>query len=540
MTATQYLPENTSLSLLTLCHEIEKGSVKIPQFQRDFVWTKKKSAELLDSVLKGYPIGTFILWKTREELRAIRNIGRLELPPTPKGDFALYVLDGQQRMTSLFAAVKGLTITRGDEETEDFSLFYVDLEAEGDAALVHCETDPDSHEFRWITLHDLLYGKISQIAKYPESAQDVIQQYKDRLNSYQFPVVSLREAPIDVATDVFTRLNVSGKDLSMFEIMVAKTYDAQRQFDLAERYESLSRTLDDVQYGTLPASAVMQAVAACIQKDTRKKSILSIPKSRFIDEWESVKNAIGMAVDYLRSSIGVPVSQLLPYAAMIVPFTYYFYKAQTNPNAIQGSLLQEFFWRVGLGERYGGQSDTRIAQDIRRMDNILKGKPPAYDWNIDLSYEYLRDNGTFQTGRAYIKTLLCLLASRRPLSLRDGHQVNIQNDWLSRSNSRNYHHFFPRSYLQSKGFEVREENHILNITLIDEQNNKKEIGAKPPSRYIRLLRKGYPEIDRALASHFILTGFGIDTDDYETFRRRRAEKFRRALQKKLRMDQPEQ
>ena len=56
-----YLPEPHAMALLTLSVEIEKGSVKIPQFQRDFVWTKQKSAELLDSVLKGYPIGTFIL-----------------------------------------------------------------------------------------------------------------------------------------------------------------------------------------------------------------------------------------------------------------------------------------------------------------------------------------------------------------------------------------------------------------------------------------------------------------------------------------------
>jgi uncharacterized protein with ParB-like and HNH nuclease domain len=64
--------------------DIDKGTIKIPQFQRDFVWNKEKSAKLLDSIVKGYPIGTFILWKTKEELRSLRNIGGLELPRTPR------------------------------------------------------------------------------------------------------------------------------------------------------------------------------------------------------------------------------------------------------------------------------------------------------------------------------------------------------------------------------------------------------------------------------------------------------------------------
>ena len=169
----------------------------------------------------------------------------LILPKTPKGDFILYVLDGQQRAhASLFAAVKGLMIERFDGDKEDFATFYVDLEADSDEAIVLAELEDDAQKHRWITLHDLLFGKIKAISKYPEPAQEVIQAYKDRLNSYQFPIVTMREAPIEVATEVFTRLNVSGKDLSMFEIMVAKTYDADRKFDLAERYEALIDKLE--------------------------------------------------------------------------------------------------------------------------------------------------------------------------------------------------------------------------------------------------------------------------------------------------------
>ena len=135
---------------------------------------------------------------------------------------------------------------------------------------------------------------------------------------------------------------------------------------------------------------------------------------------------------------------------MIIPFSYYFYKAGKAPNATKGSLLQDFFWRAGLGERYSHSADTRLAQDMKKIDVILTGRQPTYDWEVDTSAESIKKNGSFATGRAYIKTLLCLLSSKGPLSLRDNSTVNISNDWLTRSNSMNYHHFFPKAFLQDE------------------------------------------------------------------------------------------
>ena len=113
MTSYVFLPEPHAMSLSALIADIDKGGIKIPQFQREFVWTKQKSAELLDSVLKGYPIGTFILWKTKEELRAVRNIGGWELPKPRKGEYSLYILDGQQRLTSLSRCCEGWLLREG-------------------------------------------------------------------------------------------------------------------------------------------------------------------------------------------------------------------------------------------------------------------------------------------------------------------------------------------------------------------------------------------------------------------------------------------
>ena len=81
-------PDPQSRSFERVMSSIRFGTLKIPQFQRDFVWPREKLAKLIDSVLKGFPIGTFILWKTKEQLRFVKEIGGQPLPPTPQGDYS--------------------------------------------------------------------------------------------------------------------------------------------------------------------------------------------------------------------------------------------------------------------------------------------------------------------------------------------------------------------------------------------------------------------------------------------------------------------
>ena len=106
------LPQPTHANYSDLINDISRGQIKIPQFQRDFVWSIQKSAALMDSVIKGYPIGTFIFWATKDRLRSVRDLGNEKLPPPKDGETVSFVLDGQQRLTSLFATLNGLKIER--------------------------------------------------------------------------------------------------------------------------------------------------------------------------------------------------------------------------------------------------------------------------------------------------------------------------------------------------------------------------------------------------------------------------------------------
>lgn len=528
-------PQPVAEPFTTLMHRIESGVLKIPQFQRNFVWDRRKSAKLMDSLLKGYPIGTFIFWKTREELRSVRNIGNVTLPPTPEGDFINYVLDGQQRLTSLFATVRGLKVERENKRVDDFSEMYIDLDVDTgtDSELVIgdvSEKGPKS----FIGVMDLLTADFTELAEYPKEYHEKLKAYKQVIEGYNFSVIVVPEAPIDVATEIFTRINVTGQALSVFEIMVAKTYSAERDFDLAERTTRLIGRFSKAQYGTIPDIVILQAISAIMVKESSKKAILGLKKDAFIDAWPAAEEATKAAVDYFRSYFKIPVSQLLPYKALLVPFSYFFHNHPNRPTGEMQKQLVELFWRVSLGGYYSQSLESRLAQDIRRVDVILKGGVPTYDYPVDTRKEFVLENGLFNTGRSFIKAILCVLAAKRPKSYRDNAEVIIGNDWLKQANSRNYHHFFPRAYLRREHVEERLANHIGNISLVDDFLNKREIRDRKPSDYMAKYRKDNTDLEATMRTHLIkLDEYGVWTNDFPRFLDRRCAAIARALSSKV-------
>lgn len=532
-----YQPETNSKNFSALLNDIDKGTIKIPQFQRDFVWSKEKSAKLIDSIIKGYPVGTFIIWKTKESLRSVRNIGGISLPDTPSGDFAEYVLDGQQRVTSIYASLKGLIIRRekdGKEKEEDFSEMYIDLNAgdEDDIILIDIENKDKSSILK---LRDLLYGDLEELVNSYRGFIGKISEYKKRIESYNFTIVSTREIPIDVATEIFTRLNTGGKPLTNFEIMVAKTFDVERNFDLSEKYDVLIKKLSKVNYQTIADATILQTVATILTKECKKNVILKLEKENFINTWDEAINAVERAVDYFRIVLRIKVSQLLPYNALIVPFAYFFHKHKEKPSLEIQKYLQDFFWRVSLSERYSSSLESKIAQDIKRMDKILKGELPKYDYLPKISVEEIEANGFFSAGRSYIKAILCLFVQNQPRSFNDNNLVNIDNDWLKIANSKNFHHFFPKAYLKKKKNEQDFYiNHIVNITIVDDYLNKKEIRDKAPSVYMRKFKRHNRELSNTMKTHLIsLDRFGIWENDYKKFFEMRIKKINKELLKKI-------
>jgi hypothetical protein len=134
--------------------------------------------------------------------------------------------------------------------------------------------------------------------------------------------------------------------------------------------------------------------------------------------------------------------------------------------------------------------------------------------------------------------LLSIYAYHQPKSFNDGSIVNINNGWLKIASSRNYHHFFPKAYLEKKiDWEYKNFwiNHILNITIVDDYLNKREIAAKAPSNYMKKFSKQNPELDLTMKTHLIndLDTFGIWDDNYDAFLNNRAKALSREIKKRI-------
>ena len=527
----------------SLNQKIKDGTIKIPQFQRDFVWSISDSAKLIDSLIKGYPIGSFIIWKTRERLKAVKNIGGIDFPDTSAGEVIQYVLDGQQRITSIFAALNGVNIVK-DNTPIDYSNIYIDLSVSLEEQLVVTEVTSENENslIKVVSLlNSTLQEQLEYVTKYGHISDAItkIQSYRDAIKTYQFSVIYVDDAPLDIATEIFTRLNVGGKSLSTFEIMVAKTYDEGRNFDLAEKFNVLKAELEGPDFDTISSSTILQSISVCLAKDARSKAILSLNKDLFINSWSQTTEALKAAVDYFRSSYGIKVSSLLPYEALLVLFTYYFYNHHDRPEGNNQYWLRDYFWRSVLSERFSSSADTKINSDIEIIDCILADTAPNNLFAVDVSLEYLKMHGSFSTSSAFTKGVLCILAACKPVSFIDGADVTIDNSWLKQANSKNYHHFFPKAFMRRAHPEVDEwlVNHIANITIVDDFLNKRRIRDRAPSNYIQDFSKVNTSLEQALETHLITYNStddsGIGSDNYDVFFEKRLERIQSEFKSRI-------
>ncbi len=522
-------PENQSKKYSSLFNDIDEGRVKVPQFQREFVWTKVQTAKLIDSILKGYPMGTFILWKTKERLRHIRNVGNIELPEPDGGDYVFYVLDGQQRITSLYAVRAGIRLTKGGEEIDYKDIVIdLDIEATQDDEVVFADA-PKEHAS--ISVHKLLNDDVETLVKEYGEYIGKVSNYKNRLESYDFSTVVIDSYPIDIACEIFTRINTGGKELTLFEIMVAKTYDQERGFDLAEKYASLieddtsNRNLTTAGFNGVPPVTVLQCVASFISPEIKRQSILKLNKEAFINAWDEVVESLFKAVDYIRTHLGITVSRILPYNSILIPLTWFFWKKGNQGISVEENLLlRQYVYFAALTHRFNSAAETKVSLDLKKMKAILSGEKPDYENELPkLTIEDLKWSG-FSVGNARSKMIICLLSEHRPKSLKTNGELTLDNSWLQVSSSKNYHHFFPKAFLKKQGYENWQANSLMNIVLVDDYLNKREIGAKAPSLYIDGYAKENAHLDETLKSHLIESreGFGIDSDDYEMFLTQRA------------------
>ena len=525
--------------------DLEKGRIKLPQFQRDYVWDIEKSAALIDSVLRGFPVGDLIYWHTDDRLREVRNLGRLEFPDADKDEKVHYVLDGQQRLTSIISALLGLTVTLKHGTKIDFSRLLVHLNpTDPESAIVRHDFPEDEDGACCVPLMQLW----SRRGREYDSCRDKLREARDdlstRLVTFEIPKVTLEDADLSIATEVFSRINTSGLELTVFEIMVARTYDPRKTFDLVEKFDEFSEELRDANYESFGSTDILQLISLMLKDDCKKKTILSLDKKSFIETWPEAVEAVKAAVDHVKTSFRVPVSRLLPYSSLLIPISLFFHGNHLRPpNREQAALLEDFFWKAGWSERYSSSSDSKLAQDKKTIKRFLKGKLVRFDWVENVDVDNCRD-AAFSTSQAFSKTILALLATLHPEKYSNGDLVNLQNDWMRRANSMNFHHIFPKTHLKREHKEDWEINRVLNISLVDDFLNKRVIRGRAPSDYMEDFKEENDYFKKTMQTHGIRTQLrprskrnsaAIWSDDYDRFIDERAEDVVKLLKSKLRV-----
>lgn len=527
----------TNITIKDIQNMLEQGELKVPQFQRDFKWNIDESVKLMDSIIKGYPVGAFTFWKTKVQLHTMKDIGKLNFREAPTDDYITYVLDGQQRITSIYACLLGETI-----KNINYGEVFVNLKAsEEDYVVVRDVSGLNDDEY--ISLKDLIKGgNFTFITnRYGSNAQamDKISEYFYRITSYQFAVIEVKGDSISVATEIFSRINTEGQQLSLFEIMCAVTYDENRGFDLYKARDIQKEKWKKCNYGSIKDSTVLQAVSMCINGACARNDVLSIGRDIFIDNWNDVDTAFMYAIDYMKQYYCIPVASLLPYESLLIPYVYYFYKNKEKPIGKNVERLQDYFWRCVLNNRFVHGGEGKLKEDCANVVTPILNDTDPNDsalLAVDIRASAIKDNGRFKLGNAYIKGMICLLAAQHPKSFADGADVELEKALSSESNDKNYHHFFPKAYMRKKHPRMAKEkyDHIVNITIVDGHLNKKRIKDKAPSVYMQEFKEENRQLEKTMRTHLIdIDGFGIWEDDYDVFFKKRIQKIQEQLKERL-------
>lgn len=512
------------LKLSDIVNEIEHGQLRIPRFQRDFVWERSKVVKLLDSIYKEYPIGSFFIWEADKKYNLFyRNIAELNLPQPDSYTSIRYILDGQQRATSLYAAIKGLRVNG-----IDYSQICFDFDKE-EFVIRYREHDNCAPltEILDENKHLQIYNSLSDPRK------RAFEKCRSIFSTYPLSVIIVREKELDEASEIFERINQGGKRLSIFDLVVASTW--AEDFDLKQEYVKLHDFLIDKGFGNVPPEVVTHAASLIIKGYCRNSYQLQLTKEELKDNWDEITNAIKLSVDFLTNNLGAKIYEFVPYPSIISLLAYLYFKAPGRSLTKQMTeKVHEWFWKSALSERYATSRETRMEEDRRLLfDKLLDGEDVKVGYSINLDEERITKS-KISTKSALRNAFFCMLAMRHPKHFKTNNIFALDYSLCSDFNSPEKHHIFPRHFLRKNKLEG--EYSLANFCFIPAELNK-EILNKAPNEYFATYERENPDFKDALEAQLITYDESIKNNNYRDFLKIRSQaifhEFERLLGSKI-------
>ena len=509
----------SALKIDRILSRIAEGDIKVPAFQRGFVWSQGQIIDMLDSLYHNYPVGSVLLWSSNERLKASRNIGGLKLPDREPDYPVNYVLDGQQRLSSIFAtfwphrefaAADGVYVV--DPELFDLSFRFDDesfipmssTEEARPSILLSCLFDTEK-----------FFAELEKLS--PEN-QKAARTLFSRLNNYELPVVTISKRSKDEVGVIFERINSTGTTLSTLDLLIAWTWS--EDFHLQEALNDLRDVLETKGFGDLPDRIVLQSLAGILAESTKTKTILSLDPNQVRDRFSEVGQAMARAVDFLSTEFRIQSLDFLPHLQQLVGLSY-FYSQTEAPTATQAIALRKWFWKTAFSRRYSAQTDDKMDVDIAFVKALNTGDLSGVAWYSPELHQTILLKQKFTKSSPYTRALLLLLAQKGPLDLTNGTRVDL-GEALSSYNRKEYHHIFPHAFLKKRGMPSDRIDNLCNFTFLPAGSNRK-ISQREPADYIANL---VPENQRREIFESNLMPLRMEIyreNDYDTFQKQRAD-----------------
>jgi len=411
MTLSEITPVSRKIDRLIT--RIEEGDIKIPAFQRGFVWNQEQVIELLDSIYRDYPIGSILLWNSNERLKSTRNIGGFLIPDREPEYPVNYVLDGQQRLATIYAVFckdrsRDLQTARYDIDPDIFEIYF---DLDDDRIVPEVDIIEDHANFKMSTLFDVhkFYEEVNRLDdKYRQKAVNLQSQFKN----YEIPVVTTTKRKKEQVGIIFERINNTGTRLTTLDLMVAWTWG--EDFHLREELDSILEILDLKGFGETPDKIVLQCLAGIVEKTTKTRDILELKPENVRNSMDKLKSSLEKSIDFLSTELNVISRDFLPHSHQIVPLTFFFSRVNT-PNQEQSKILKQWFWNTSFSKRYSASTDMKMNDDIAFFEKVVNG-----DYSDIQKYSYSVDkssliNQRFSKSSPYTRAFLLLLAQKNHL-----------------------------------------------------------------------------------------------------------------------------
>jgi uncharacterized protein with ParB-like and HNH nuclease domain len=342
--------------LVNILTSIEKGEIRVPEFQRSLVWDEAQMKDLFDSIVKGYPIGSLLLWMPDEKYKCYEYFGPYKIKIVKQYQ-TKYILDGCQRLTTLFGCLLNpsrLEPHPNGPDVKRFSIYY-NLKDESftysktkvnQSYLMPLHKIVDTFEYLDF-LKKLQDDKtITNIDKeaYINSAKKVSKILLD----YEVPFTIINGGDINSAVEIFSRVNSKGTDISEDWMLSALLYNENNDFLLSNKITVFLNKMQQYKFHTLKRDTVLNCIASAasadkIYFDVKIEDLADIDKTAFEEITNQTFANIEKAITFLYSRLHVIDQKLLPYPSQLI-FITDFFRLNPRPSELLLSKLVDWFW----------------------------------------------------------------------------------------------------------------------------------------------------------------------------------------------------